>query len=273
MLQALKTVLSPRARLKKALGDFDLPVFPAVISAALSDLRGLDPNLGEIGRALAQDPGVTVSVLKLVNSAAFGLRQPVDAVPRAAALLGRARLEAALIAVGVRTALPQKRAQGYDPGAFWKEASQRAQLAGEFAERLHPATRAETVTAALLQDMALPALAHTKGSVYGPLLEEWKAYGGSFAAKEKAHSDLAHDEIGGWMGEAWELPGALQAAIADHHVDPANQSALPAAALVSDFRGPADADGKERVIEKAKDAFGLDKDAAVLIIDGVFEPI
>ena len=54
-----------------------------------------DPNLdmGEIAELISQDPGLSVKLLKFINSSACGLGRKVESIRRAAALVGRHKLK------------------------------------------------------------------------------------------------------------------------------------------------------------------------------------
>ena len=83
--------MSP-AQLPRELVEADnLPTPPGV---ALEVMRlADDPHIEaeDIGRLIRTDPALTVRMLRAVNSAAYGLPQTIDSVPRACALLGLER--------------------------------------------------------------------------------------------------------------------------------------------------------------------------------------
>ena len=94
------------------ISDFELPHFPGAVFRALEVIRNEASTLEEIAEALHADPAVSVRVLKLVNSAAFGMRQAVEDLAQAAHILGRSAVEELVISVAVRSALPQKPLRG-----------------------------------------------------------------------------------------------------------------------------------------------------------------
>lgn len=52
-----------------------LPSMPRVVSEVLAELDAHDPDIRTIAATIATDPGLTARVLKLANSAYFGLRR------------------------------------------------------------------------------------------------------------------------------------------------------------------------------------------------------
>jgi HD-like signal output (HDOD) protein len=79
-----------------------------------------DINVSQIEAILGQDPGLTANVLKLANSAYFGMPSKVGSIKQAVLLLGLKRLMQIVIASCV-SAIMDKPVTGYDlpPGELW----------------------------------------------------------------------------------------------------------------------------------------------------------
>ena len=71
------------ASVHAVLDGYELPSFPHVVSDALGKLGDPDVGLGDVANVLELDPGVSVKILSLVNSAAMGMRNPVDSLHKA----------------------------------------------------------------------------------------------------------------------------------------------------------------------------------------------
>ena len=197
-------------------GEFELPTFPQVASEALQELADPEVHLGHVAAILERDPGLSVHLLRLANSASLGLRSSVDSLDRAVAMLGRNQVESILIGHTVSTSLSARAAQ-VDASRFWGTAATRAVVASQVALRVDPARRSEHFTAALLQDMALLVLAEQVGG-YGDLLRDW--YDGAvtdLAAAEDERFGWDHAEIAAGMCREWSFPDRLVDAIGTHH--------------------------------------------------------
>ena len=151
----------PKKALKGVMGDYVLPSFPSLTMQVLERIREEDSSVSSVVEALALDPGLSVRVLAMANSAALTSRQRVDDVTHAVAMLGMASLESLVLAVAVKGALPSPPCPGFEPKRFWLAAARRATTCQALARLLHPATSSVCFTAALLQDMAVPLLART----------------------------------------------------------------------------------------------------------------
>lgn len=243
----------PKAQLSEVLGTAALPVFPAVGMEVLGMLRDPGVGMGKVGQVLAQDPGLSVAVLRACNSAAFGLPRKVSAVPHAASLLGRRQVEGIVLAKGVKQMLPKGTRGGLDPNRFWALAARRATIARSLSQRLDPASADLSFTAALLQDMSLPLLCHHRPDAYAPLVAAWRAGEVCLHEAERDRLGWDHAQVGGWMGESWGLGPDLVGALEDHHGD----HAPPAVELVGLLGETPGDGGAGALVERAVSRFGL----------------
>jgi len=257
----------PEDELRAVLGDYELPSFPKVLMDARALVRNEDSSIDEIGGCIAQDPGATTQILKTLNCAAIGLRNRVDSVEQAVALLGRAQIETILLAHGAGAALPKPRVAAYDANAFWLAAARRAVASRSIAERLHPATANASFTASLLEDMAIPVLVGVLEDRYGEVLLSSEVETKSLRELERERFGLDHAQIGGWMCEAWAFPPMLTASIAGHHGTDANGAEAPpavrAAALLPD--APA-ANGVDDFVRHLHDVHAFTPEGATEIV-------
>lgn len=265
----------PQAEMRRVLGDYELPSFPGVVMQTLQRLRDPDASPQQIAAVLSGDPGLSITILKAVNSASYALRRRVDSVEQAITLLGFSTVESLVLSVAVGNALPKTPAPGFDSKRFWLAAARRAATARSLASRLHPARAAESFTAALLQDMALPVLACEQSAKYGPVLEHWHNNLDDLAALEQAEFGWNHPEVATWMCNEWSLPEGLACSIGAHHgVHGAGNEGLecpPAVALVSHLRESEKCLGTDRIIQIANEQYGLNEDDTSDLIDESFE--
>lgn len=258
-----------KARLKEAMRGQEPPAFPQGVMQLLRLMRDPESDLQQIAEALNWNPGLVVGVLRTVNSAAFGLMRKVDDVQHAVALLGRSKLENFVLGEAVRNALPTAPVRGFDARRFWHAAFFRASLARALADRLHPAEMSRSFTGGLLQDMAVPLLAHARPDDYGEVLEEWHGSPKTeLHTLERSALGWSHDEIGAHLGATWELPEALTAIIDSHHDHEGLSDAelLPAMRLVSVHRETEREYGIEAMLEEGKSRYGLAPDWVTQVV-------
>ncbi|MGI9625974.1 MAG: HDOD domain-containing protein [Longimicrobiales bacterium] len=250
----------------------ELPSFPQITMTALEKARDIDTSLNDLGDVLAKDPGLSVKIMKTVNSAAFGRRQRVRNIHHAVSLMGRNEIESMLIATAVQGALPSTDAQGFDAPRFWSTAAKRATTARALAERIEPSLASESFTAALLQDMAIPLLLEQRGGLYAEVVEAWHDGDMDLAQLERMSFDWDHALVGALMGERWQFPEALTHAVGSHHGTDAGQyRPLPAVALVSAIREVNEPLGMDRLIAEAHSAYGIPTDDTKALLEKSYE--
>ena len=198
------------------LDGYELPSFSQVVVTALDELADPDVSLGNVAAILQNDPGLSVHLLRLANSASMGLRSSVDSLDRAVAMLGRNQIESILIGRAVTNSISPA-SPLIDERRFWVTAATRAVVAAHLAAVLDPARRSEHFTAALLQDMALPVLAdHVEG--YDTVLAGW--YDGTIEDLDRAETDAFgwdHGAVAAYMCQTWGFPENLVASVKTHH--------------------------------------------------------
>jgi HD-like signal output (HDOD) protein len=237
-----------------------LPPIPASVTKILDKLRDPQASMAEVAGVVAWDPGLVVRLLKTVNSAAYGLRRKVDNPHHAVTFLGRSNLESLVLGLAVEEALPDDPAPGFEPARFWRTAARRASLARNLAEKLDPAAQAECFTAGLLQDLAVPILAHAKPDRYGPLLQHWHATQEESLEKlEESALGWNHADLGGTICEAWGMPESLIRDVRHHHPSDADSAPGPIQ-LVGLLRETQEQAGVDALVEEARSSYGLDPD-------------
>ncbi len=251
----------PKEVIQEVFGNCELPSFPTTVMELLGMLRDTDTKLSDVGTHIERDPGLSVKVLRTVNSAAFGLTSTVNHVGHAASLLGRSRLEAIVLSVAVKGAIPSGGGSAFNQNQFWETAAKRACLARTLAKHMHPATEFESFTAGLLQDMGIPLMFMQKKDAYARVYQAWQ--NDSLAMLNKLEYEafgFDHTEVGSIIAESWDLPTYLVEAIGEHHNWEGEHHVDQAVQLVSLLRGSLEDDGKARLIEMGVSVFHEDSD-------------
>lgn len=208
---------APPAALREVLGSRRLPSFPSRHQRILDELRRDGENPAPVVEAISMDPAVSVRVLRMANSAAFGLRKPVESIHRAVVLLGRRRLEALVIGLGVARAVPRHRVGPLDRVAFWAAATRRAAIARRLSQEVLPAQTAMLFTAALISDVAVPLLAGIRPRIYADLFRATQKDNIPLEVVERETFGWTHADVAGWLTTEWALPSTLVQLVATHH--------------------------------------------------------
>lgn len=256
----------PAAELRSVLGnDVQVPTFPSTVIKALEVLRDADSSAQDVALVVGGDPGLTVRLLKLVNSAGFSPARPVNSVDQAVAVAGFGAVESLVLSVGVNAVLPKIDVEGFDQARFWRAASLRATTARAFANQLHPVSASLCFTAGLLQDMAVPLLATARAD-YRPVLQQWHAGGEDLHKMETAAFGWNHGGVAELLCAQWELPNALASAIGGHHGGE-DTAAPPGVVLAAPFREVDAPEIRDAIVAAATEQHGLTADEVVELLD------
>lgn len=251
----------PDRELKRMVKGQDIPEFQAVTLRILEKLRDPEVDFGDVAECIQWDPGLVVQLLRTANSAAYGVHSRIEDVRHAISLLGRSQLEQIVLSIAVRDSLPMPSVPGFQSERFWGAAAFRAAVARALAEKLHPARNAEAFTAGLLQDMAIPVIAHARPDEYAAVLYAWHGGDGNLHELEEQAFGWTHARVGALLGQAWQLPDNLVQATEHHHGEHAtDEEVLPATRLVA-LLGELNSDrDHELLIERARSDYGLEPD-------------
>lgn len=194
--------------------------FPSMPKAAIK-LRALlsekDVSIVEIERILRHDPGLAANVLRLANSAFFGLPAKVSTLKHAVMLVGIKRFSK--IAIGAcmnKTMDTAVEGYGLSPGELWLHSIAVSTTAEALAKNRK---LAET------NDFFMPALLHDLGKlVLGKFvkaeqskIDSLVAKGVPFVIAEKEVLKTDHAEIGALILSKWSFPDDLINAVRWHH--------------------------------------------------------
>jgi HD-like signal output (HDOD) protein len=273
MFSFFKKKVDPKKKLQQILKGYTLPSFPAVVMQILQKIRSPYSSASDIAQSLSLDPGLSVKLLSIANSAAFSPTKKVENLTQAIALVGLSQLESLVLGVGVAKGIPKQTCQWHDPSEFWLTSARRAMLADELAKILCPAKESECFTAAFLQDMALPFLACHRSEDYDPIFKTWHLEGGDLARLEREVLKWDHAEVAAWICSEWELPENIALAINNHHnpeLDDEDDTLIPVR-LVSILRENEENNGLDEMIETAESVYGISAEKMDSLIEPSFE--
>jgi len=162
-----------------------VPSAPQVVTRFLEVMQ--DPNFeyGELAKILSADPGMVSEILRLTNSALFGISQKVTSLHQALPLLGPKRTRSMVLGRYLVEAVGKQSTAGLDPSYFWRRSLVTAVLSSRFAEKIVPRQREEIFIAALLADIGIPILAQALPEQYQSIASRYAPYGEPFTDEQE----------------------------------------------------------------------------------------
>ncbi len=132
----------------------DLPSLPEIYLRVSEQLEDESTGVQQIGATVQNDPAITSRILKMVNSAYYGLPNQVSSVAQAISLLGRERLKHILIGSVLRGVFSGNDNPAFSMQAFWQHSIKTAIIARQLARQMNQIDEPEAMfTAGLLHDI------------------------------------------------------------------------------------------------------------------------
>jgi HD-like signal output (HDOD) protein/CheY-like chemotaxis protein len=211
---AVKTLV---ARINK------LPTLPATYQKLVECLKDPKADLEDVGRIISRDPSMSARLLKVVNSAYFGLAKPVADVARAGALLGLDRIMALVLGQGLFSGGEAPQVRGFSLEALWSHSLATAAAAHRIAveEKLDKDQVAAAFLAGMLHDIGKLVLAMGVPADYARVLDLANGKPGKECELELLELQATHPDVGAYLVGLWGLPNTIAEAIAFHE-DPAD---------------------------------------------------
>jgi HD-like signal output (HDOD) protein len=196
-----------------------IPAFPQSVNQIIAMTSSVDCPPKKLVRVIELDPILTIKVLKLVNSAYFGLAKEVASVQHSVVYVGLNTIKNVAISVAMSGVLPKTNEAGLDMGAFWKNSLAVGVIAKMLAEkhRVPPNESADYFVAGLLHNIGKVLFAYFFPKEYGQVLRKTAEEGLPLHKVERELLGLDHCQLGSLLAKEWKLPNNLRQCIRSHH--------------------------------------------------------
>ena len=225
----LKAAIARAADLEQSLRDQNLrqlvsrmdrlPSMPSLYGQIVEILQ--DPKIGleAIGEIVGQDMAMTAKILKLVNSAFFGLGRQLSSPTEAVVYLGLDTIKSLVLSIHAFSEFADPKLSALSVDSLWSHSQATAGLAKEIAriENAHQKILDEAFVAGLLHDTGKLVLAANFGREYERVLVAGQASSLALLTAEENTFGANHADVGAYLLGLWGLPVPVVEAIALHH--------------------------------------------------------
>jgi len=195
-----------------------LPSFPQVAAKLLEVSKDKTASLTDLSKIVETDPGISVKVLEIVNSALYGLGRKITALSEAVVFLGLDEIKKLSIGMTVfEKMFKSGRAKQFDRLLFWRHSLSVAVLSKELANSIGYPDPEEAYIAGLLHDIGKIFLDIQGQKDYGEFIQELSLSVDLVIEKERNTIGLGHDDVGAFFCSMWKLPERLTLAVKYHH--------------------------------------------------------
>ena len=200
-------------------GTPDLPVMPAAVMKVIQLTGSPDATAALVGEALGVDQALAARVLKLANSAYYGLHRSVASLKEAVVILGFSSIRNMAMLASASPWL-KKPLPGYElpPNALILHSLGVATGAKMLAKLAHkPEIADQAFIGGLLCDIGKIALSRFLTDKVATMVSLGQQAGMTFNEVESRVMGFDHCEVGAYMADSWKLPENVVMAIRYHH--------------------------------------------------------
>ena len=181
----------------------DLPCSLPIVQKAIDAVQDPHCTNGQLERILAADQGITTRLLRLANSAYFGVSRKVSTLSMAVALIGYGRLRTILRHIMVAEVLELLSAKSPAANRIWKVAVAAGAASRETAQACRVGDPEELLAVGLLHNVGDLALLC---QFPGQFLAAGESGSASVAAVPRSVFGVDSGTAGQWLLDGWLFP-------------------------------------------------------------------
>src|SRR5207302_472714 len=196
------------AALRKVTTIATLPEVTSRIVATVEDPKSTASQLHKI---VSYDPALVTRILKVVNSAFYGLPGQIGSVERAIVLLGLNAVKNLAVAASLGQLFRGvKLCEGFTAKDLWTHCISVAVAARELAKQTAMPIADEAFLAGLIHDVGILVALHVHPDKLRQVCERVQKDGGDFCLAERQICGIDHQQLGKALAEQWKFTQACQ---------------------------------------------------------------
>lgn len=202
----------------------NLPTLPQVATRLLAAINNPASSSTEIAFLVGQDLSLSARILRLANSAFYGMPRTITTIQNSVVVLGYKVISTLALSLTVFDMFPEDRNMLFDRRMFWRHSLCSGVVARFCANNMHHFVlfdSEEAFCACLLHDVGKVVMEQYLHREFRKALAHAKEYGVSFVEAEQKVNGYTHTDVAQWLTGQWGLPAQLLLPIIHHH-DPQN---------------------------------------------------
>jgi putative nucleotidyltransferase with HDIG domain len=209
-------------KLKQIIANIrNLPTPPIVFEQIQKVINEPDTSVGDVAKILSEDPAMSVKILKLTNSAFYGLSREVDSVKHAVMIIGLEAVKNLVLSASVLNMFKANEANKEYHENFWRHSLATAFAARIIAKRYKNGkffNPDPAFSAGLIHDIGKMVFSCFMPKEHQMILEHQKAYPNVHELEaEITVVGFNHAQMGRQLAINWKLPPRLADTIGYHH--------------------------------------------------------
>lgn len=196
-----------------------LPELPRSYLELDEAFKKIDDSYEPVLEVIKKEPALVARIMKISNSAFFGVEGGISSIEEAITLLGFEMIKSLALMQGLAQSLTVPKTSGLDAELLWHHSVQTSLIVKDFGKRNHlrQTLVEEAYTVALLHDLGKLILAHIYDEKYCKALKTSHDQNIPLWQIEKDVFGNCHAEVGAHLLKLWGLPPSFVDAVEFHH--------------------------------------------------------
>ncbi|MFD2110790.1 HDOD domain-containing protein [Thiorhodococcus fuscus] len=209
----------------------DLPSLPSTYLRAREAMDDPNGSLETLAQIIGTDPAMSARILRVANSALYGLLTRVDSVWRALSIIGVAETRNLILATAVISAFKDLPLGAVSMRSFWEHSVACGVAARTIARRMHLSSPERFYLAGLLHDIGRLCLFILEPVSMSTALQAHRERQGPLHDIETQLFATDHAAVGAALLRHWGIPDTFCVAAETHHLSQDSEPACTETAL------------------------------------------
>jgi HD-like signal output (HDOD) protein len=199
----------------------NLPSFPAIVSKLITIVNSPDSSADDAAKLIEKDPGLTSKMIRLANSAFYGIPRSISSVSSAVVILGFNTIRSLVLSASVMKMFAGSQKQGLDKERFWRHSIVTALAAKTIVRHfinIRMMDPESAFCAGILHDIGKLIFNEYMNNDYGEVRKFAETKKISLLEAESKLLGINHAEIGRILSDKWSLPLDLEYCLVYHHL-------------------------------------------------------
>lgn len=194
----------------------NLPSPPVVVSRTLQIIAGDNESVQSLAETIETDHALTAKLLRIANSAFYGMAQEIFTVRDAILIIGFDAVRSVAISAAAVTGVWVDD-ELFNMERFWKHSLSCGLFAEFIAKKIHYPTPEVVFTLGVLHDIGRVVIIQSLSQRYRDVISLMKEQHTYLWKAEREVLGFHHGEVGARLAENWHFPPAYSNAIRFHH--------------------------------------------------------
>lgn len=211
-----------------------LPSLPTIVMRLMQVINSAESSAEDAAKLIEKDPALTSTILRIANSAFYGMPRSISSVASAVVILGFNTIRSIVLSATIMKAFANsQKLRWFNHANFWQHSIVCAMAARTLARECMSSLQIEPESAfcaGILHDIGKLIFEHYVPDEFELACRDACEQHTPLVLAEKKRLGIDHTDIGTILADKWTLPPGLEQAIVFHH-GPQNQE--PSSVLVA----------------------------------------